>query len=378
MEKIKILAVIDHLGKGGAERQFINLVNNLNKEIFEVHVFITERPGERFNELSSDIKTYGFLRSDKRKTLDALRLLRRTIIAINPSIVQTWLDYSTFITALALKTTAMKIKFVASHRTSTEELYNSEVSFGKIKKSLLVWAYKQACAVTTNSKVLVEQLHSYGITRARLIYNGLDLVKHAGTPSRGELRKKLGLVDNIFYIAFVGALVERKGIRHLVQAIKNLNRHDCKALIIGDGPLRDTVNELTRDDERFFVAGHQPNAIEYIKASNLLVLPSFYEGLPNVIIEAMAVGTPVIATNIYGIPELIEDGINGRLVPVKDSGSITSAIQFMYDDPAIAESYAEASRKRSQFFSIERMVQEYEGLYSGLLQLEISQAGSQG
>jgi len=366
MEKIKVLAVIDHLGKGGAERQFINLVNNLSKENFESHVFITERPGERFNELSSDIKTYGLIRSHRRKTLDTLKLLRKTIVDIKPSIIQSWLDYSTFVTALALKTTSLKTKFVASHRTSIEELYNTEVSFGKIKKRLLIWAYKQAYCVTTNSKVLVEQLHSYGITRAGLIYNGLDLVKHAGTSSRGELRKKLGLVDSIFYISFVGALVERKGIRHLVQAIKSLNRHNFKALIIGDGPLRDTVNELTRDDERFSVVGHHPNAIEYIKASNLLVLPSFYEGLPNVIIEAMAVGTPVIATNIYGIPELIEDGINGLLVPVKDSKSITNAIEFIYDNPAIAEIYAEASRKRSQFFSIDRMVKEYEELYSGL------------
>jgi N,N'-diacetylbacillosaminyl-diphospho-undecaprenol alpha-1,3-N-acetylgalactosaminyltransferase len=123
---------------------------------------------------------------------------------------------------------------------------------------------------------------------------------------------------------------------------------------------------LTKGDERFTMLGYQPNATEYIKASNLLILPSIHEGLPLVVIEAMAVGTPVIATNIYGIPELIEDGVNGKLVPIKDSKSIANAIEFIYDNPAVKEIFVEASVKKARFFSIERMVKEYEELFSKL------------
>ncbi len=366
MEKIRILAVIDHLGKGGAERQFLNLINNLDIGRFEPHIFIAERAGERFSELCPHIQTHGLLRSHKRKTFNAIKLLRETIIDIKPSIIQTWLDYSTFVTAIALKTISVKTIFVASHRTSIEELYNTEVKFGRIKKTLLIRAYRQAQRVTTNSKILVEQLNHYGITKNKLIYNGIDLKNYKNLPSRDELRKKLGLPTDTFYISFVGALVERKGIRYFIKAIKNTNKNNMKALIIGDGELRDTVNTITKEDSRFVLLGFQPNAIEYIKASDLLVLPSLYEGLPNVVIEAMAVGTPVIATNVYGMPELIEDGINGTLVSVKDSKSITSAIEFIEGNPAVAARFVESSGRKAEFFNVDRMVKEYETLYSEL------------
>ncbi|MBF0506641.1 MAG: glycosyltransferase [Nitrospirae bacterium] len=367
MEKIKILAVIDHLGQGGAEKQFINLVSNINAERFEPHVFIAERAGERLSELGPHIRIHGLTHSSKRKTFDAVRLLRKTLFEIKPAIIQTWLDYSTFISAVVLKLTSFNGIFVASHRVSIEELYNNEVRFGKIKKNLLVWANKQAQCVTTNSKMLVKQLGDYGISTGRLIYNGIDLRKCEGLPSRDELRKKLNMPANFFYIAFVGALVERKGLRFFIQAIRELKTINIKALIVGDGALRDMVKSLARNDERFFMVGYQPNALEYIKASDLLVLPSFYEGLPNVVMEAMAVGTPVIATNVYGIPELIEDGINGKLVPAKNSGSITDSIEFIRSNPAASAGFVEASRKKAQFFSIERMVKEYEELYSELV-----------
>ncbi len=369
MPKIKLLFVIDHLGKGGAERQFLNLVNNIDGSRFESHVFIAERRGERFEELSKAIKVHGLVSCEtrNRRILQTAYLLRQTILSTKPDIIQTWLEYSTFAAALALRTITHRPIFVASQRGSIEELYGYEVKLGGLKKQFLKWAYRQAAAVTINSKYIEDQLKGYGAKKVEVIYNGIDLESLGALPSKESLRRTLGLSDDIFCAIFVGSLVTPKGIEYLIQATKSLSRGKVCLLIAGDGELREAISALTAGDTKFSLLGHVPNAAEYIKASDLLVLPSLHEGLPNVILEAMAVGTPVIATNIYGIPELIEDGVNGKLVPIKDSDSITNAIEFIYDNPAIAAGYAEASRKKAQFFNIDRMVKEYEELYSELI-----------
>lgn len=364
MERIKILFVTDHIGGGGAERQFLNLINNIDREQFEPHMFITERKGDRFSELSKDIKVYGLIDSEKRQTMRSLGLMRKIIVEIRPHIVQTWLDYSTFLTSLVLKTFHSKPLFIASHRTSTEELYNYEVRFGRLKKDLLVWAYKQASTVTTNSKFLMEQLRNYGIEKIEVIYNGIHIDRFKKLFSKEELKKRLGLNPTIFYMIFAGSLVERKGIMYLLEAVKGIKRDHICLLIMGDGDLKEKIEVMIEKDQKILSLGYKRNAIEYIKAGDLLVLPSIYEGLPNVILEAMAVGTPVVATNVYGIPELIEDNVNGLLVPPGNVEELVRSIEQIIDNPDTAGKFAECSLEKVHYFTVERMTKEYEKLYA--------------
>lgn len=368
MTKLKILFVIDHLGRGGAERQFINLVNNIDRKSFEVYVFIAERRGERFQELKEDIHVYGLLDSKARKTLSTLRLLRKISRAIRPDVIQTWLEYSTFLTAVVLKTYKFRPLFFASHRGSIDELYDYEVCFGSLKKKLLIWAYRQAQTVTTNSKYLVRQLRSYGVRNIEVIYNGIDLEKLNRLESREALRRKLDFKADIFYLVFAGALVARKGIEYLIEAVKGINSSKISLLILGNGTLKNKIETSVRGNEKFRLLGFRPDAVEYIKAADLLILPSIYEGLPNVILEAMAVGTPVIAANVYGIPELIEDGINGLLVPSEDAERLKISIERIRNNSAMAANFAEISYDRVKSFALDRMVTEYEKLYMKYLQ----------
>lgn len=364
MSKLKILFVIDHLGRGGAERQFINLVNNIDRKMFEVYVFIAERRGERFQELKKDIHVYGLPDSKERRTLRALRLLRKTIREIRPDVIQTWLEYSTFLTAVVLKISKLRPLFIASHRGSLDELYDYEVRFGSLKKKLLIWAYRQTQTVTTNSKYLVRQLRSYGVRNIEVIYNGIDLEKLNRLESREALRRKLEFKTDIFYMVFAGALVARKGIEYLIEAVKGINSSKISLLILGNGALKNKIETSVRGNERFSLLGFRPDAVEYIKAADLLILPSIYEGLPNVILEAMAVGTPVIATDIYGVPELIEDKVNGLLVPPKDTEKLQTSIEMMINNCDMAGRFAETSRERVKSFALAGMVNEYEKLYS--------------
>jgi glycosyltransferase involved in cell wall biosynthesis len=366
MEKLKVLFVIDHLGGGGAEQQFRNLVNAIDREKFEPHVFLAERRGSRFDELNKAVEVHGLTNEGGRQTLSALRLLRKSILQIRPHLIQSWLDYSTFLAAMVLKTVPLRPRLIASHRTSIEELYEYEVRLGKLKKSLLIWAYKQADAVTTNSKFLMTQLKGYGIEKVHVIYNGIDLKMFRNLPPRQALRKQLSLDPDLFYVCFTGSLVERKGVEYLIDAVKRLKRNNMRLLISGDGELREKVEQATVADERLIYLGYVLNAIEYIKASDLLVLPSIYEGMPNVILEAMAAGTPVLATNVCGISELVENEVNGLLVSPGNPGEIAMCINTMLDDRSLVRRFADISSQKVAYFNVLRMTREYEQLYASM------------
>jgi glycosyltransferase involved in cell wall biosynthesis len=366
MERLKVLFVIDHLGGGGAEQQLRNLANGIDRERFEPHIFLTERSGARFDELDRSVEVHGLVAGGRRRTLAVFRLLRKKISEIEPHIIQSWLDYSTFLTGAVLKTLPLRHRFIASHRTSAEELYSHEVKFGRLKKALLIWAYKRGDMVTTNSKFLMAQLRGYGVERVQVIYNGVDLDTFRRLKPREELRKKLGLDQNLFYVCFAGSLVERKGVEYLMAAVRMIKGDNIRLLISGDGSLREKVERAAAADKRLIYLGYRENVVEYIKASNLLVLPSLYEGMPNVILEALAVGTPVLATGVYGIPELIEDRINGLLVRPRDAGEIAAGISAMIDDPSLAGRFAARSRGKIGCFGMGRMIHEYERLYASL------------
>lgn len=156
-------------------------------------------------------------------------------------------------------------------------------------------------------------------------------------------------------ILFVGRLVERKGVEYLIQAmqkVKNVNLY-----IIGDGELRPRLKRLAKDicdynstNRINFLGKVDEETLKiYYLESDIFVLPSIIdrkgntEGQGIVILEAIHAGTPVIATNVGGIPDMIKDHITGLLVPEKDSNSLYKALQFMIDNPDTAKQYAKAA-----------------------------------
>ncbi|GAB6182610.1 glycosyltransferase [Thermodesulfovibrio hydrogeniphilus] len=371
MEKIKLLAIIDHLDGGGAERQFLNLVNNLNRELFDIYVFLTERKGKRFNELRNDVKINGLLESERRNTLKAILEIRRQITNINPHIIQTWLEYSTFLTAISSSLLNSQSLFVASHRVNMRELYDIDVNFGKFKKLLIVKAYKKTHYITTNCFALKKELEEYGVRNIEVIYNGFEVESLLKIQTKKkEIRQSLNLKNEHFYFIFCGSLVRRKGIQLLLEAFQQLNYPKSYLLILGDGELKREVIKASENDKRILYLGYVKNPIDYIKASDVLILPSFYEGMPNVLIEAMAVGTPVVGTKVDGIPELLDNGKYGILIESGKTEAILDAMNYAINNYAILKNLAEKAKERVKYFNIQRMVKEYENLYLNLLQIK--------
>ena len=157
----------------------------------------------------------------------------------------------------------------------------------------------------------------------------------------------------------MGRYEERKGVRHLLQALDGIDRQSLEMIMIGQGSLEE---ELARSG-LVRVIGYRENAVEYIRAADFHILPSLYEGLPNVVLEAMAAGTPSIATRVQGTPELIEDGVSGLLVPPADPGALGAAIDRLYKDETLRVSMGMAAKKRAGQFSMENMVGSFESVF---------------
>jgi glycosyltransferase involved in cell wall biosynthesis len=358
---LKILFVIDHLGAGGAEQQFVHIVNNVDEE---KQVYFTEDRGVRMSDLDRGITVSGGY--GKRTPLRSTGELKKVIESFKPDIVHSFLMYSCFITALTLRFSRHKPRFIAQEFSPPEEILK-EVSFPGLKKHLLTFSYKRADRLITIARAVMERFIDDGFVSDRekvgFVHDGLNIEKYKTLEPKQVLKAKLGLSENVTYVCFVGSLVKRKGLDTLIHCFSEITRTDTHLLIVGEGPDKQSFEERASRDNRIDFLGYKNNAIEYIKASDLFVLPSLYEGLPNVIIEAMIVGTPVVASNVSGIPELIEHDVNGLLVPPGDWKEIKTAIMKLLDDQDLRERYITESRKRAEYFNIDRMARDYEALY---------------
>ena len=215
---------------------------------------------------------------------------------------------------------------------------------------------RRAKAVIVNCRYTLEFIRelypAIDESNFHLVYNGLEL-------RRFEFRRRPAQAD-IPEILAVGQLVPSKGFAYLLEAcrIMNAEKRVFKATIIGDGPLRHSLQDfISRHGmKNVSLAGAKPETevIEHMKRASVLVMPSVkpesgsHDGLPNVVIEAAALGTPVVASAVFGIPELIVNGETGLLVPEQNPPAIRDAVVRLLDDPALADRLSAAARKKAE------------------------------
>jgi len=166
------------------------------------------------------------------------------------------------------------------------------------------------------------------------IPDGVDTKRIKPDEKTGDkVRKALG-IDGIA-VAFVGRLVPVKGIVYLAEAIRILDAEGFKGhfIIVGDGSEKDKLEALKLSNSKIHFLGFKRDPVKYLQAADLLVLPSLGEGCPNVVLEAFACGKPVIASRVGGVPDLVENDVNGMIVRVKDPVELAKSVRIMGSDP---------------------------------------------
>jgi len=199
----------------------------------------------------------------------------------------------------------------------------------------------------------------YGAQRVIRIHNGIDLEVLSKSRARDEVRRELGVDSNCLLVGTVGRLTAVKGHEYLLKTAQLMlqKRRNVKFVIVGDGPLKVELQSLAAQlgiTENVAFLGHQDDACALMEAMDLFVLPSLHEGIPMVILEAMALGRPVVASRVGGIPEVITDTVHGLLVSAGDPAGIAQACLKLVEDRNLAERYGQAGRARveQQFSSV--------------------------
>lgn len=221
----------------------------------------------------------------------------------------------------------------------------------RVPRLLIQWAARRAQASIGVSAALVERLRSLGTEGDRLhvIRNGVDLSRFRILPA-AAMRAELGLQGAPLLLT-VGNLHEHKGQRLVVQALARLRRSypGARLVIVGDGPDRTALQALAEREgvaDAVRLVGAVPNAelARWYSAADVLVLASSREGWPNVLLEAMACGTPVVASGVGGVPEIVRQPIAGRVVAERSAGAFADAIDVLvHERPERADvrAYAE-------------------------------------
>jgi len=211
--------------------------------------------------------------------------------------------------------------------------------------------------------------------KIRVIPNGIDLNRFSPGEVDPEVRAVLGLSPSATVIGTLATLHAHKGQDVLLQAAQIVLKclPDVYFLLVGGGPMRDRLVSQASElgvQKRVIFAGERQHISQILKCLTLLVIPSLREGLPMVLLEAMMSGVPVVATNVGGIPEVIEPGVTGILVPPGNHQALAQGILTALEDKArLARIGAEALRVARKRFSLAQMAGKYEEVYEQLLLL---------
>lgn len=202
--------------------------------------------------------------------------------------------------------------------------------------------------------------------RLRVIPNGIRLDKFAPDPAlRVAARAELGLGE-AWVVGTVGRLDDYKNHAMLIRAMAPHLGPDVRLVIIGDGPMRESLAQQVAslpDPKTVVLTGQRMDVPRLLPAFDVFTLPSKTEGLPLVVPEAMAVGLPVVATAVGGLPNVLDDGITGLLVPVEEQALATALLSLR--DPVRAQKMGQAARHAAlERFGAERMVDRYLELYA--------------
>ncbi len=211
--------------------------------------------------------------------------------------------------------------------------------------------------------------------KIRAIHSGLDAAPFMQA-AKGQIRPSLPIPRDIPLIVSVGNLRKVKDQQTLIHAAHRLQQqgHTFHLLLVGDGQRRAALEQLTRDlnlADHITFMGRRADVSDILVDSDIKVLSSRSEGLPAAIMEAMAVGLPVVATAVGGVPELVQDGLTGLLVPPDDVPALADALATLLTNSSLRQQYGRAAQQRLlTHFALPDKVAELEHTYRRLVESE--------
>tara|TARA_Y100001970_G_scaffold285407_1_gene405014 strand:- start:675 stop:1829 length:1155 start_codon:yes stop_codon:yes gene_type:complete len=366
-----IIIVIDSLDGGGAESQAIKLANGLNKENVNVTLFPLRSGGaltKHAKDLDIKIVEGDFQSSrDIKSLVKGFILLCKTIRSNNPAIVHTFLPLSNFIGSLA--GLISKARYTITSRRGLIKLNYLKKRwrlFDKISNFL-------SDKIIVNTEAIIDEMinvDDVDLDKVICIRNGINLNKfNIKNYRRNDMRSKLALSSCDFAWAKVANFSSIKGHKDLINAFKDIHiKYNSKLFLIGKDngtlkELKDLVNTKGLENKIKFL-GFREDIPEILLAMDGYICASHTEGFSNAILEAMASGLPIIATNVGGNSEIIKHKKNGLLIKSKDQNAIASTMIKIMKDSTLSQKISEDAKKTvNEKYNTEKMVKSYIDVY---------------
>lgn len=363
---IKVLHLGSPNGLYGAERWIMALVRNLASSEVESHVGVIRDEHGLDPPLLREARALGLttmsVDAPGRFNLAAAALLRAYIRRHGIQVLHTHFYKTDVIGLLAVRGTTCRL-VTTPHGWSTRA--GLALSAYEALDRLI---FRFFDAVVPLSPALHEELRPQAGSRLRYIPNGVDIdevdaatdtaEEAAGWRERGE-----------FVIGYIGQLISRKGIDTLLQAFAALPDGTARLVLVGEGPQRGEFEALAAQlgvISRVEFLGYRKDRIGLLRGFNAFVLPSLLEGIPRCLMEAMAARVPIIASDIPGCRELVEDGVTGLLFPPGDVPALSSAMERLRNGNVAPRLAASARTRVVKDFSAAAMARAYTGLYGEL------------
>jgi glycosyltransferase involved in cell wall biosynthesis len=297
--------------------------------------------------------------------------LSRVLKQLRPDVVHAHDPHGVAMAATALSIASLMPRpaLVASRRIEYRIAHNS---FSR-------WKYSQVDQFIAISRAVRDRLVADGVPASRVdvVHEGVDVDRVAALPS-GNVHAVLFLPTGAPIVGTIGALVAQKDHHTLIEAAALVVRDvpDVRFVLLGKGELRGALEEQIRHrhlERHVFLAGFRADVLELMKDFDVFALSSIQEGLCTSLVDAMAASKPAVATAVGGVPEVLEDGVTGFLVPARDHAALAERIVSLLHDRGLRRRMGEAGLARARrLFTVERMVEDTAAVYARVTRARVA------
>ena len=365
-DRIRVAFFQPHLDAGGVERVVLNLLRHLDRKSFRPLLILGRREGRLLSMVPDDVTVFDLQGRPMSRAVP--RLIE--CLATSGARVACAGTNATNIGLLLAAALMRRAPAVIVGEHTPPRIYKQQAKWSAFRRLAMRLLYPRAACITVPLAEIGEELKDL-LRVSDLKVRALDnpVLERAALTDCSPRAQLPDFCQGVPILVAAGRLVHLKGFDILIEAFARLAERwpEGRLVILGEGPERARLTALVEDrglTSRVFLPGMVDNPMDYFHRAEAVVMTSRYDAAPNVLVEAMAAGAPVVAVDCpQGPRSILLDGEAGLLVPPEDPGAVADALGRVLHEPELAARLRRRGRERAQDFTVERALPRYEALF---------------